>query len=190
MANLPEIEKVVFRIPNGSGAVDSVEVDVCTNEMHTLPSTLTDHPVEQGANITDHSRPDPRRVTLECLQSNTPLTGTDGTDRARQLWQRFVDLHDNPKLISLDTVRDFYPSMAVESVTSPVDAKTSQALKFTLNLKEIRVVQNTFTQVVPTTDPRGQRKKDVGKVTTREVTASSTTTDLKAAFGKSVSAVQ
>lgn len=172
MADIPVTEKVVFRIPDGSGNFDSIPVDVCTSEQHSLTNTLTENPVEKGAPISDHSRPEARRVTLECVQTNTPMDGSDGSDRARTLWQRFVDLHDNPKLIAVDTVRDFYPSMAVESVTSPVDVKTANALVFTVTLKEVRVVQNKFTQVVPTRDPKGQKKKDLGKVTEKSAAAS------------------
>lgn len=36
--------------------------------------TATEHVVEEGANITDHVRENPRRVTLEVFLSNTPIT--------------------------------------------------------------------------------------------------------------------
>lgn len=166
MSDLPPTEKVVFRIPNGSGTTDAVLVDVCISEQHTLTNTLTDHPVENGSNITDHSRPEPRKVTLECVHSNTPLDGADGTDRARQMWQRFVDLHESPKLIALDTARDFYPSMGVESVSSSIDAKTANVLKFTVGLKEVRVVENKFTNVTVTKEPQAQKKRNLGKTNT------------------------
>lgn len=172
MAELPEIQRAVMFVPTGSisiaqgGSSDAVEFDAAVREQHELKSTLTDHPVETGANVTDHSRPEARSVTLEIVQSNTPLDGADGSDRARALWRRFVDLWQNPKLLTLYTARDFYPSMAIESVSSTVDAKTSQALVCTVTFKEIRVVQNKFTRIVPTRDPRGQRKKDQGRRTT------------------------
>lgn len=51
-----------------------IEVDSCLDESHQLVSTITDHPVEQGFNVTDHSRPEPDRVSLRCFVSNTPLS--------------------------------------------------------------------------------------------------------------------
>src|SRR5215471_12959330 len=104
---LPEIQRAVMRVPNGAGGFDAVEFDCVESENHELSNTITDHPVEVGFNPSDHSRPEPRRPTLEVVQSNTPLSGADGTDRARALWQRFVNLWENPKILSLDTVRDF-----------------------------------------------------------------------------------
>ncbi len=53
---------------------DEVEVDSCLEESHTFDNTVTDHPVESGFNITDHSRPNPDTVTLRCMVSNTPLS--------------------------------------------------------------------------------------------------------------------
>jgi hypothetical protein len=188
VSDLPKTDPVVFRIPNGSGAVDEIVIDACVTEQHTLTNTLTDHPVEQGSNITDHSRPEPRRVTLDCVQSNTPPNGRAATstrpdrknpaasdgDYAHQLWERFVQLHNSPKLVAVDTVRDFYESMGIESITSPVDAKSASALKFTIGLKEVRVVQNKFTQVKPTKTPAGQAKKNAGKASTKDADGSST----------------
>lgn len=36
-------------------------------------STTTEHVVEEGANITDHVRPNPTQITLEVFLSNTPI---------------------------------------------------------------------------------------------------------------------
>jgi hypothetical protein len=184
---LPDIQKAVMRVPRteggfnvslGFGAVasvprqttfDAVEFDCVEKETHQLQNKLTDYPVEQGANITDHSRPEPRRVTLDIIQTNTPLAGSDGADRARDLWKILVDLWRSPKIIELDTARDFYKSMAVESVSALVDAKTSQALVCTVTFKEIIVAQSRFAQVVPTAKPKGQRKKDLGKETSEVI---------------------
>lgn len=175
MANpLPKLTKVVFRIPTGTGTTDVVEVDAVVSEQHTLSNKITDHPVEQGANVSDHSRPDPRRVTLQCVHTNTPLSGADGSDRAREMWLRFVRLHESPQLIAVDTIRDTYTSMAVESVSTTVDVKSAQAFVFTVVLKQIRVVQNKFVQIKPTKDTRGQGNKKKGKQTEKSAAASLT----------------
>lgn len=61
----------VTKLESDNGAI---EVDSCLEETHQLVNTITDHPVENGVNITDHSRPEPDRVTLRCFVSNTPLS--------------------------------------------------------------------------------------------------------------------
>lgn len=61
-----------------------IEVDSCLDETHTLTSTITDHPVEQGFNVTDHSRPEPDKVQLRCFVSNTPLSAEQVSRSVRQ----------------------------------------------------------------------------------------------------------
>ena len=172
---LLKLPAVLLRIPDGSGGTDEITFDATTSEQHSLTSTITDHPVEQGFNVSDHSRPEPRKVTLECWQSNTPLVGEVDGLRDYQLWQRFIDLWRNPRLVEIVTIRDSYTSMAVESVTSPVDVKSANALKFSVSLKEIRVISNKFTQVKIAKAPKAQTKKKVGKVPVRDKPIDTTT---------------
>ena len=54
--------------------IGPVYIDSCLEETHQFNNQVTDHPVESGANISDHSRPEPDRVTLRCFISNTPLS--------------------------------------------------------------------------------------------------------------------
>lgn len=63
---------------------DMINVDACLDETHQLSNTVTDHPVEEGFNVTDHSRPNPDRVTLRCFISNTPLSPDQTTKAVRE----------------------------------------------------------------------------------------------------------
>lgn len=54
--------------------IDTITIDAVKEETHTLANTVTDHPVEEGFNVSDHSRPEPDVVTLQCFISNTPLS--------------------------------------------------------------------------------------------------------------------
>lgn len=52
--------------------VGELEIDATVSEISDVTATATEHPVEEGVNITDHVRPDLLRVQLECIVSNTP----------------------------------------------------------------------------------------------------------------------
>ncbi len=56
-----------------SGQYYVFEFDTILKEGHTLGAEVSDHPVEAGANISDHVRPDLSRVELTVAVSNTPL---------------------------------------------------------------------------------------------------------------------
>lgn len=55
-----------------SGAVSSIAFDAVAREVHRESATVTEHAVEQDANIADHIRPELDRLTLEVHVSNTP----------------------------------------------------------------------------------------------------------------------
>lgn len=52
--------------------IGTIWIDVSISEKHQLSAEVTDHPVEDGSNITDNVRPQPRSVQIEGLVSNHP----------------------------------------------------------------------------------------------------------------------
>ncbi len=193
---------IVPRLPQGKIDVDTTTstgvdafatftpflIDCTISENHSLTNTITSHPVEQGANISDHSRPEPESLTLECLVSNTPastalmqsiaLQTEGGADQnptyvagyAEGVWQRFTDLHNNPVLLSVTTTLKTYTSMLIESVSAPRTAKDAYALRFSVKLKKIIVVKNKLTAPVKAEKKNAQPEVKKGKVVTQQAT--------------------
>src|SRR6267143_513293 len=56
--------------------LDVITVDATIQETHALEADITEHPVEQGPNITDHIRPKLKRYTIDGIISNTPIGPT------------------------------------------------------------------------------------------------------------------
>lgn len=57
------------------GGSNFLTFDVITEREHSGDTSVTEHPVEDGPDITDHVRPAPYEITLEAFISNTPITG-------------------------------------------------------------------------------------------------------------------
>jgi hypothetical protein len=56
-----------------NGQTYSVAIDATVRQQHSAPSTVTDHPVETGANIADHIRPEADTLQIEGIISNAPI---------------------------------------------------------------------------------------------------------------------
>lgn len=126
----------------------SIGLDVVPSENHVISSTITDHPVEEGSNISDHARPDPDRLTLECIISNTPLPPLSvDWNRAQNSWVALRKLRDAGSLVTVLTTLGRYESMEIEQVSVTRDAPSYNALAFTVSFKKIRIVQNRLTSV-------------------------------------------
>jgi hypothetical protein len=184
--------------------VDTVQVDACSDESHQLNNTITDHPVEEGFNVTDHSRPDPDVVTLRCFVSNTPLsaqqatravqegsvrfdtTSTAGvtignqTGRGQEAFARLKKLRDGGTLIKVITTLRTYESsategMAIQSLSISRTAKNYDGLEFSVTLKQVRIVRNKKTSDKRNKDKRtGKKKKQGNQVPKAEESPDST----------------
>lgn len=59
--------------------INHVYFDAVMSEDHSLTAMVTEHPVEQGVNVTDHVRPNVAKVSIEGFISNAPLpTASNG----------------------------------------------------------------------------------------------------------------
>jgi hypothetical protein len=178
-----------------AGTRDVVEVDACIDETHQFSNTLTDHPVEEGFNITDHSRPDPDVVTLRCFVSNTPLNPEQQTrtirsgssefqttaragvrlhaadGRGQSEFAKLLKMRNEGQLVKVATTLKTYESndrggMAIQSLNVSRTSKNYDGLEFSVTLKQVRIVKNKSTSDKKRKDTRkGQKKKEGSKVT-------------------------
>lgn len=56
-----------------TGDYTVVEFDVITGEEHNISAQISEHPVEEGANVTDHVRPDLQKVQLKAVVTDSPI---------------------------------------------------------------------------------------------------------------------
>lgn len=175
----------------------TLELDVCLEESHQYTNTITDHPVEDGGNISDHSRPDPDLVTLRCFVSNTPLATANTSrtvqqgdiqfttsaaesvqlgdnKRGKETFDALMKMRDEGQLIKVVTTLCTYPrsgksteGMLIQSLTIPRTSKNFDGLEFSATLKLIRIVQNRSTRDTRPKNVETARIKHKGAVTSK-----------------------
>lgn len=166
-----------------------ITMHAVARETHEFANTVTDHPVEEGYNITDHSRPEPERVTMECIISNTPVSRSQQAQAVRAgqytlnttseeagaigdtngyalgQWRELKKLRDAGAIVKVVTTIEDYTSMAITNISVPREAKNYDAIQFTIQFKKIRIVKNKLTKNTQARDPRAQGKKKTGAQT-------------------------
>jgi hypothetical protein len=199
---------VIVRKPT---KIDTIVLDASVSETHTLTNTVTYHPVEEGAAVSDHSRPEPDEITLEGLVSNTPLSRDQQTraiqsgsvtfqssapqenpGRAEDAFRQLKALRDAGTLVSVVTTLRTYGAtdedkMAITSISIPRDYRTADAFRFTITLRRVRVVKNKLTRNVVAKDKRVGSKVKKGTETPKDagVNKSQLAKGYDAAQGKS-----
>ena len=177
----------------GPTLIGDLALDCTVTETHTATSTVTEHPVESGANITDHIRPDPLQLSITGIVSDTPIGSrqvqralsiggasvqvtqqeppTSTTGYGRAAWAKLDAIRIAGKPVKVVTRDKTYESMALVSLSVPKESKTGGALNFTAQFKQVRIVYNRTTRVVVAKAPKAHKKQDTGKQPTAEVEA-------------------
>jgi hypothetical protein len=77
---------------DGWARIGAIAIDAVVREVHKFAGEVTEHPVEEGADISDHYRPAPRGVQLEGVISDTPLRVPGSHSNDAQQIQRTFDI--------------------------------------------------------------------------------------------------
>lgn len=175
----------------GPTLIGDLALDCTVTETHTATSTVTEHPVESGANITDHIRPDPVQLSITGIVSDTPIGSrqvqrsiavggasvqvtqqeppSSATGFGRAAWAKLDAIRTAAKPVKVVTRDKTYDSMALVSLSVPKESKTGGALYFTAQFKQVRIVYNRTTKVVVAKATKSHKKQDTGKQPTAAV---------------------
>ncbi len=145
---MPETSLVFATQPT---KIESIALDAALREVHSGEVEVTEHPVEQGSNIADHTRPKPDRLTIDAIVSNTPINTTQRTrvveafgvsftssslqdsrqgaaGYAETAYAKLVELKDKGLPITVVTQIRTYDDMILTSLSVPRDSKTGEPL--------------------------------------------------------------
>ena len=162
------------------GTTSQLAIDAVLNETPHNAAVVTEHPVERGANVADHIRPAATTLALVLVVSNTPLERTAATqggfarDRAERTYAQLVSWQEAGALLSILTTLGPRTSYAITGISTPRDAKTggppgrTGGLRISVQLKQVRIVQNKLTRVVVSKDRRNGRTVKTGKQATKK----------------------
>lgn len=130
--------------------------DVTISEMHSDEVTVTQHPVDTGANISDHAFRQPATVVCTFGWSsssrliNTAMSGASlseigsmlkAKDSVADIYQKLLELKDSRTPIKLSTAKRVYPSVIITRVTTTTTVDSENAAIIEVTFQEILVAQ-------------------------------------------------
>jgi len=135
---------------------------------HTSSLTITEHPVETGAAITDHSYINPAVLVMEVGMSDVSASLVNGQFEGG--WSRSVTAYQvllwlQQQRIPFEVVTRLrnYKNMLIETIVAPDDHTTLHGLKATVTLKEVFVATVQTVKVsanphIADSTPRGEQQ--------------------------------
>lgn len=139
----------------------SFHLYVTLQEQHHDELVITDHPVEQGAAISDHAYKKPAEVVLTIGWSNSSLssiTSLQFGNYSAYAYQQMLALQALRAPFSLSTGKRKYQNMLIQALSTTTDEKTENSIIMTVHCREVIIVQTTTTTLQPAANQSDPQK--------------------------------
>ena len=153
---------------------------------HSSELTITSHPVQNGANLSDHAYEEPVTITMEIMMTDSPIDYGDsdiGADsnsnrtfegmgsftRSVGAYQLLRQLQRERRSFSIGTRLESYNTMMVQSISVDDDVESLYGLKAIVTLQQVFIANEKLVKV-------SNRIQTVEAVTTTVVTPETTGT--------------
>lgn len=115
-AGTPVAAEVLFVQPS-SGEMLVLDCDIVKAEEHNVSASVTTHPVQEGANISDHVRANLRKVSLTVRVTNSPINGTGAAKKPSALgiggYGQISVVGSTSKQVTYANISGGYPPLTV-----------------------------------------------------------------------------
>lgn len=143
--------------------IGGVFIDVVVSEQHTSEMEIAKHPIERGAEVSDHAWRKGRAVVIE---------GVVAESRAFDAFSRLHALQDKQALFTLVTGLKVYQNMLCKSIEAERSEDYSRVLKFSASCEEIILVDTQTSRGSGSSAGAGKGNATAGK--SSDVRASTT----------------
>lgn len=149
-------------------SIGGIVAHVTMEEVGTDELQITEHPVELGANITDHAFKKPPDLVVRCGWSNASLAGvlggvkglvsalsggdTFGSDYVSGVYNQLLTLQESRIPFDVSTGKRLYTNMLMRSLGVTTDEKSEYTLMVTAVFKQVLIVQAQATTLPPRED--------------------------------------
>lgn len=134
---------LLYRISaDGTTRTPAVEVDTVISAGTSSEVQLTDNPVEDGADVTDHQVERNDTHEVEAGVTDFPMSGPPQPGRARATWEMLKELRSTREVLALGLpVLGEQQSVRIQRLSATFNVGTGAgALRFTASLRQVRVV--------------------------------------------------
>jgi hypothetical protein len=159
-----------------------LRLDCAEEEVHGLEAMITEHPVEEGINISDHIRRLPYTLEISGIVTNTPIVNLEKedpqspntldtsspADRVALSYSELNEMLSNGTIVDAITSLATYSNMVIQNRTITRNAENGNVLNVTISLRELLTAE---TEQVPVPEPVVTSKRqttDRGKKTKKE----------------------
>lgn len=132
---IPGFGPVMFTRPR---RIDTIIPNVAIEEMHRDRLTITNHPVEIGAAITDHAFKEPVELTMRCGWSNSQGFSESYSQR---IYNQLLSLQNERRPFDVTTGKRQYKNMMILEIDVTTDVHNEFSLIAQIHMREVILVK-------------------------------------------------
>ncbi len=146
-------------------------------ESYTTRAEMTEHPIEQSADISDHTIPKPRELELECVIGGHIFSDRIefDPDRPNTVVQQIDELILSGTPVDIETQRGLFENFQLLERTEERTIEVGDAARFVLRAKELFIATLEQVEAPSPQVERARPRRDAGRqnttATNEQVTA-------------------
>jgi hypothetical protein len=125
-----------------------VKLSLSESENHEFRSEVTQYPVEDGSNMSDHIVNNPDKLTIQGFVTNSPIStlDTSGPGNGESAFEALLRIHRTREPVRVFTTLKEYENMALVCFSVPKNAETGETLRFSASFVHIRKVNSAIVE--------------------------------------------
>lgn len=175
---------------SGSEAI-AIIPDVVISEEHDDEVTVTRHPVDQGAPISDHAYKNPPVLNVRFGWSDSSRLINSVLDTSilrgylstKEVYEQLLKLMDNRELLTVSTGKRIYQNMLITKLSTSSTADTESALICDITFEEVIIVSAQSTNLSEDVQQNPERTASPTNGGQRQAVETSTVLQLPSDYG-------
>lgn len=148
---------------------DKLFFDATISENHTSTMTKTEHAIETGSKITDHSYANPDELTLILMSSD--VNEDDG--HSVETYKSLKTLQKSGEPLTVVTSMGSYKNMLITSLSAPRDSTSVHSVTATVMFEEMLIVSTETVSVEGRSNDQDSQKTGSTSSGTKQATDAS-----------------
>jgi hypothetical protein len=148
IAEAAALELISSVLGSRARAIGPMIADVTIEEHHVDEMIITEHPIEQGAPVTDHAYLRPAVVTIRVGWSSSSATALGAPFFINGVYTAFRALQQSRIPFPVFTGKRLYQKMLVQRLSVTTDERSENALICTAECRQV-IITNTQTVMLP-----------------------------------------
>jgi len=152
--------------------IGDITMDATISEKHEDSLTVTEHPIEKGAAISDHAYKNPMWVTIIAGKGMK-----DGESVPRETYEALLELQQSREPFNIITGKREYENMLAQTINVMTDTDTENVLMVMLDCCEVIITETEVTQVPASRQRQAAKTQSATNTGTKQAQNESGKTD-------------